>query len=1172
MEFMILGPLEARVGGASVPLGPEKQRALLAVLLLDANRTVSVSRLVDQLWGDEPPETAVKVIQTHVSRLRKVLPDGVLVTRAPGYQLRIEPGQLDLERFQRLCEQGRGALEEGEPESAAEMLGDALSLWRGPALAEFTSEPFGFDEGARLDELRLAAVEERIEAELALGRCGELVGELQSLVAAHPLRERPRCQLMLALYQAGRQADALAVYANARRTLVEQLGIEPGRVLQYLERAILRHDPSLEPAARPRSPGRSAPTMNPGAAADLGPFVGREPELGRLRADLNSTLSGHGRLVLLAGEPGIGKTRTALELAREAAGRGARVLWGRCYEREGAPPYWPWLQAIRAYVESCDPERLRSELGIGAAAVAEVVPEVRERVADLGPAAPLPDEKQARFRLLDSLASFLKRAAADEPLVIVLEDLDAADAGSLGLLEFVVHELADAPLLLVGTYRDVDLRRGHPLTQTLAELMRERLVARLPLRGLTEQDVAIFVADAVGAQPPAELVATVYHRTEGNPLFMNEFVELLTREGRLLPETILAQRDWGAGVPEGLREVIGRRLDRLSGRCNEVLQLASVVGREFSLEQLARLLDSSEEELVGAAEEALAAHVVEELPGAAGSYRFTHALFQETLAGELSTTRRVRLHARIATALEELYGERAVTHSAELAYHFAEAETVLGPEKLIHYSRLAGEEAFAAHAYDDAIAHFQRALAAREGEPLDDETAELLVALVRSEFLGRQRYDLGEALDRLREAFDYYAGRGDMRAAVELAAHPIPLVYGPTGVPQLLVRALDLVAPDSLDAGRILANAGWFVGTNDGDYEGAGHAFERALDIAERYRDAALERRILIQSARVDWWHLQLDSSVAKSTRALELARDADDQQTELYARAWLVREAAIRGNSGEARVHAVVALELAERLRERYWLATARVNEFWLANVVGDWDAARRESDAGLRYQPRDARNLGLRALLEYELRGGAEGETYLERLLEGMRATVPGATVGHTEVALVMAFVSVITAVLSRFDEAEAAARTVLDSPIRFPIFELYARVGLAVTAVGQADETAARELYRALATQSGNLLILIGMAADRLLGLLSVVMGELDAACAHFEAALDFTQRAGYRPEYARTAIDYASALRDRARPRDAERAAGLRDEGLGIARELEVHALEERALARRTAGGS
>jgi DNA-binding SARP family transcriptional activator/pimeloyl-ACP methyl ester carboxylesterase len=253
LEFRILGPLEVVAGTKQLALGGAKQRALLARLLLDAGRTVTAERLVDDLWGDEPPETARKMIQIYVSRLRKLLPEGSLQTRAPGYQLTVPEGALDLERFESLRADGRAALEQGRHEQAAQALGEALELWRGPAFAEFAAEPFAAVEGARLEELRRGVLEERIRADLELGRAADVIPELEALVAEHPLRERLRADLMLALYRAGRQAEALGAYHEARRVLADELGIEPSQELRELELRILRHDPTLDvpaPAAQ----------------------------------------------------------------------------------------------------------------------------------------------------------------------------------------------------------------------------------------------------------------------------------------------------------------------------------------------------------------------------------------------------------------------------------------------------------------------------------------------------------------------------------------------------------------------------------------------------------------------------------------------------------------------------------------------------------------------------------------------------------------------------------------------------------------------------------------------------------------------------------------------------------------------------------------------------------
>jgi len=253
VEFRVLGPVEAVVDGRSVPLPAEKPRALLAVLLLSRNRVVPIHQLIAELWGEEPPDTAAKALQVYVSQLRKVIGADRLLTKPPGYSLRVDEGELDLDRFEQLVREGRERLAAGDAKAAAQELAQALDLWRGPALTEFDSEPFARDAGARLEESRFAAIEDRVEADLALGRHARLVSELEQLVAREPLRERPRGQLMLALYRSGRQADALELYRRTRETLVDELGIEPSPALQELEGAILRHDRSLQPGRRPPS-------------------------------------------------------------------------------------------------------------------------------------------------------------------------------------------------------------------------------------------------------------------------------------------------------------------------------------------------------------------------------------------------------------------------------------------------------------------------------------------------------------------------------------------------------------------------------------------------------------------------------------------------------------------------------------------------------------------------------------------------------------------------------------------------------------------------------------------------------------------------------------------------------------------------------------------------------
>ena len=239
MDFRILGPLEVRNGDQAVDLAGGRQRALLALLIVNANETVSIDRIVEELWGEQSPQTAPKVIQNHVSQLRRGLGDGLLVTEGSGYRLRVDPGNLDVDRFEELLADGRSALERGDAESSADLLRESLALWRGSPLADVAFEPFAQAEAARLEDRRLVAVEERIEADLMLGRHDDLVGELESLIAKNPVRERLRAQLMIALYRSGRQSEALAAYQDARRTLVQELGIEPARALRDLHQSIL---------------------------------------------------------------------------------------------------------------------------------------------------------------------------------------------------------------------------------------------------------------------------------------------------------------------------------------------------------------------------------------------------------------------------------------------------------------------------------------------------------------------------------------------------------------------------------------------------------------------------------------------------------------------------------------------------------------------------------------------------------------------------------------------------------------------------------------------------------------------------------------------------------------------------------------------------------------------
>jgi predicted ATPase/DNA-binding SARP family transcriptional activator len=489
VEFRVLGPLEVIERDLPLQLGGAKQRAVLAVLLLHRGEPVSRDRLIDELWGEDPPRSAAKTLQGYISHLRKAVGEGFVVTRGGGYQLSLAPGHLDLDEFERLAAEGEEALAAGQAASAADRLRAALALWRGRPLADFAYEPFAQAAIGRLEEARLAALEKRIDADLALGRHDRLVSELEALVREHPLRERLRAQRMLALYGAGRQAEALEAYRQARRALSEQLGIEPGPELRQLEHAILAQDPELaSPVRRPMVPRRT------NLPAPARPLLGRDRELREL-----ITLARAARLLTLTGPGGTGKTRLALELAVELGSEFPDGAW------------WVALESLS------DPALVEQT-------IAEAV-DARERLA----------EHLADKRLLIVLDNFEQLLAAAPLLGDLLSlapelSLIATSRERLGLSaeqEYPVAPLAEAAAVSLFTARARQLIPGFEPDPSVAEICRR--VDGLPL-------AVELAATRVKVLTPAQILARLEHR-----------LEFLTAGARDAPErqqTILATIDW----------------------------------------------------------------------------------------------------------------------------------------------------------------------------------------------------------------------------------------------------------------------------------------------------------------------------------------------------------------------------------------------------------------------------------------------------------------------------------------------------------------------------------------------------------------------------------------------------------------------------------------------------
>jgi DNA-binding SARP family transcriptional activator len=677
IELRVLGPLEAFDGATPLPLGGRKPRALLARLAIDANRTVPVHRLVDDLWGEDVPDSAAKMVQIYVSQLRKVLPDGVLRTRAPGYVVEVRPECVDVNRFALLRAEGRAALAAGDPDTAAARLREALALWRGPALAEF-SEPFAIVEAAHLEELRLVCLEERIEADVARGLDSDVVGELEALVARHPLRESLHRQLTLALYRTGRQADALAAYERFRHQLDDELGIEPSAAMRTLQHNILIQDPRLEPA--------SSLTVAPRRVArGRDRFLGRADEVRRLEAELDAAASGAGTTMLVSGHAGMGKTRLTAELAERARARGATVLSGRCIQLVGSGlSYLPLVEALRP---------LAGYAALGDLPLREL-PRLMPELAGDDAVAPADGARSdTRLALFQEVLAVLAHLSATAPVLLVLEDLHWADESTLDLVAFLANATGDHRILLVVTYRSEQVRPEHHLYRLATSLAAGEAAGSLALAPLPHADIEKLLETCGDERLPSELAAAIATRAGGNPFFACEL-----RAAALRGETAL---------PPALREALLGDIARLGASAGSVLRVAAAAGRDVSYGLLDVVTPLGELQLARALREAVE-HDVLVPDQSAGTFRFRHPLFAEALYGTLLPGEREVLHERLARTLTERPALAASgAAAAEAAQHWAAAGR---PDESLAASLRAAREAEAVSGLTEALRHVERVL------------------------------------------------------------------------------------------------------------------------------------------------------------------------------------------------------------------------------------------------------------------------------------------------------------------------------------------------------------------------------------------------------------------------------------------------------------------------------
>jgi DNA-binding SARP family transcriptional activator len=662
--------------------------------LIHANQVVATDRLADHVWGGEPPPAAIATLQSYICGLRRVL-DPVrgsddrprIVTRPPGYALEVDDGQLDVARFDAEVARGDQAMRASEWARAAGAFRDALAIWRGPALADFAAEPFAQAEATRLEEARLRAWEQRVQADLALGRHAELVGELEGLVTAHPLREGLWAHLMTALYRAGRQGEALRAYQRVRSVLGEELGIDPSPTLQRLEVAILRQDVSLEGPTPPvhGEHRRSPPASGCGGAVVPAPpgFVGREREMVLLETELARAMAGQSRCVLLTGEPGIGKTRLAAQLA--ARHPDVLTLSGRGYHLGGTASFSLWAEALEHYLRRLPPEEVVQICGgflDDLACLLRTVAAVRGSVPEAAPPS---------FRVLQGLASLLAELAARQPVLILLDDVHLADPSSWDELQYLIGNVRDARLLVVAAGRRTELAEQPVAAEVLFSLEQEGLVTHLELSGLESDTIGELAAAVLGTAPPPALGDWLTERSQGNTLFALALLRALLQEGADLSAPVLAQ------VPESLTERVAARLRRLDAPTLAILEVLAVLGRRVDLATLLAVNHQPFDTVAAALVQLGRARlVVEDEQDRHISYEITHPLIQEAVYTGISAARRRTAHRAIGRTL------LGAGQLGEAAAHFARSAHV-GDDEAIAALRDAVREAERRHAYREAV-------------------------------------------------------------------------------------------------------------------------------------------------------------------------------------------------------------------------------------------------------------------------------------------------------------------------------------------------------------------------------------------------------------------------------------------------------------------------------------
>lgn len=943
--------------GRQVPL-------LLAYLVINRERAVGREELIDALWPQRAPVSQDAALRTLLSRVRTGLPPAVLSGRDE-LQLKLpEPAWVDLEAASRGLERARQALAGGEARAAWALAQVPLNITaRGllPGAQADWIEP----HRRELHDVRLGALEllGRTGLRLGGGQLASAERAARSVIGLEPYRESAHLLLMQALAAQGNVPEALQAFERLRMLLREELGSTPSAQALSLHQRLLRGggDVGSRPLAGedPPDPSASRLALPPELAQrSARALVGRHQELAALQELWLGAQGGQRRpteprplVVLLAGEPGVGKTRLMAELARMAYEAGAIVLAGRSPE-ESLTSYQPFIEAIRHYAAGSPVTELRNVAREHGPELARLIPELHRRLPELAPA-PAGEPETERYRLFEAVVGLLTEIARAEPVLLVLDDLHWADRPTLLLLRHLARASASTPLLVLGSYRASELT-ADGLGETLSALRREDALTRIALDGLSESETAELIRAQAGAVPAAPLVRAVYAETEGSPLFVGEIVRQLCEQGVSI-ETAGAPELAAAGLPEGVREAIARRLARLDPGVIELLRTAAVIGRDFEARLLEEVVGPEADGFLAALERAIAASLLDEDPRHPGRYSFSHALIRETLYGGMSEPRRRRLHRSVGEALERRaappqQGERRQGEPRDLpalALHLTRAAGPQDAEKAIGYAMRAAEWATERLAHEEAAFHLERALEVQERLRPQDRARrlELLVAL------GEARVRAGErplAWGTFREAAALASELSDDTALARSAIGASRRYVQPPGVVdeeliELLERALGRTRSER-SVLRValmarLCGALYYSERRARITQLAEQATTLAEELAQplAYALAAAARR------RANWDPARLEQRIADSTELLTRGREAGELELILQGHAWLVLDLLEQGNSEAVDAQIDAFSTGAEQLRQPLFLWNAAVWRAMRALLAGRLDEADR-------------------------------------------------------------------------------------------------------------------------------------------------------------------------------------------------------------------------------------